>query len=186
MTTSGNRAFVNQVVIGTLVAIGVSGSVGIGAVRMRHQISVTAEANKAIENRLAEVGRLTQQTSTWIAEEQDVTALVKRNSELRLGLMPPQDGQVQRITEDPVALFTAKRDRGLFQDRGLLQSEVELAKTFSAAAGEVSSAIVGTQSSPGKIGIGIGSASMFPSFLQGVVQPKDSVRSISFRVAVRR
>jgi hypothetical protein len=91
---------------------------------------------------------------------------------------------VQRITEDPVALFTAKRDRGLFQDRGPLQGEVELTKTFSAAAGGVSSAIVGTQSSPGKIGIG--SASLFPSFLQGVVQPKDSVRSISFRVAVRR
>jgi hypothetical protein len=117
MTASNNRAFVNQVVVGTLFAIGVGGSVGIGSVWMRHQISVTAEANKAIENRLAEVERLTQQTSTWIAEEQDITALLKRNSEWHLGLMQPQDGQVQRITEDSVAHLIAKRDRGLFEDR---------------------------------------------------------------------
>jgi len=100
MKTSNNRAFVNQVVVGTLFAIGVSGSVGIGSVWMRHQISVTAQANKAIETRLAEVERLTQQTSTWVAEEQDVTALLKRNAQWRLGLMPPQDGQIQRITGD--------------------------------------------------------------------------------------
>jgi hypothetical protein len=125
MSATNNRAFVNQVVIGTLVAIGVSGSVGIGSVWMRHQISVTAEANKAIENRLAEVERQTQQTSTWIAEEEDITALLKRNAEWRLGLAAPQDGQIQRMTEDPVAYHGAKRDRGLLQDRALLPNEAQ-------------------------------------------------------------
>jgi hypothetical protein len=124
MTTSGSRAFVNQVVIGALFAIGVSGSVGIGAVWMRHQISVTAQDNKAIENRLAEVGRLTQQTNTWIAEEQDITTLLKRNAQWRLGLMQPQDGQIQRVTGDPDAYLRAKLDRGQFQDRGSLQDAV--------------------------------------------------------------
>ena len=124
MTTSNNRAFVNQMVIGTLFAIGVSGSVGIGSVWMRHQISVTAQANKALENRLAEVGRLTQQTNTWIAEEQDITALLKRNAQWRLGLMQPQDGQVQRVTGDSEAYLIAKRDRGLLQDRGPLRDAV--------------------------------------------------------------
>jgi len=124
MRTSNNRASVNQVVIGALFAIGVSGSVGIGSVWMRHQISVTAQANKALENRLAEVGRLTQQTNTWIAEEQDITALLKRNAQWRLGLMQPQDGQVQRMTGDSEAYLIAKRDRGLFQDRGPLLDAV--------------------------------------------------------------
>ena len=124
MKTSNNRAFVNQVVVGTLFAIGVSGSVGIGSVWMRHQISVTAQANKAIETRLAEVERLTQQTSTWVAEEQDVTALLKRNAQWRLGLMPPQDGQIQRITGDSESYIIAKRDRGLFQDRGPFRDAV--------------------------------------------------------------
>jgi hypothetical protein len=182
MRTSNNRAFVNQVVVATLFAIGVSGSVGIGSVWMRHQISVTAEANKAIENHLAEVERLTQQTDTWIAEEQDITALVKRNSEWRLGLMPPQDGQVLRITEDPVALFNAKRNRGLFQDRGPLRSEVGPTVTFSGVCGD-SSAIAGAPAGPA-IG-GIGSAQAFPSLAQGRKQAKDGIPSISFRVAVQ-
>jgi hypothetical protein len=120
MRTSNSRAFVNQVVVGTLFAIGAGGSAGIGSVWMRHQISVTAQANKAIENRLVEVGRLTEQTSAWIAEEQDMTALLKRNAQWHLGLMPPQDGQVQTMPGDSEAYLIAKRDRGLFQDHGPL------------------------------------------------------------------
>jgi hypothetical protein len=184
MRISNNRAFVNQVVIGTLVAVGVSGSVGIGSVWLRHQISVTAAANKALENRLAEVERLTQQTGTWIAEEQDVTALLRRNSEWRLGLMPPQDGQVQRITEDSVAYLTAKRDSGLFRDRAPFPAEVEFPKTLQAAGSGIASAEAGTQSGPAAGGMG---RAMFSGgLLQGVVRPGDDIQSVFFRVAVRR
>ena len=118
MKTPHNRAFVNQMVVCSLVAIGAGGSFGIGSVWLRHQISVTANADKAIEGRLLQIERQTEQTSTWIAEEQDITALLKRNAEWHLGLVPPQDNQVVRIGEDPVAHLASKRDRGIFEDRG--------------------------------------------------------------------
>jgi len=49
MKKTGNHAFVNQLLIYTLVMIGFSGSVGMGAVWLRHQISVTANRTKQIE-----------------------------------------------------------------------------------------------------------------------------------------
>jgi hypothetical protein len=116
MHTSGNRGFVNQVLIYSLVAIGFSGSIGFGSVWMRHQISVTANANKAYEARMAEVERQAEEISTAIAQEQDANVLLRRNADWHLGLVPPRADQVQRVTEDPVMRLAAKRDRDLFKE----------------------------------------------------------------------
>lgn len=110
-----NRAFVNQMVVYTLVTIGFTGSIGVASVWMRHEIAVTANENKQIEARIAQVERLAQQTGAWVAEEQDVTALLRRNAEWHLGLVPPQEEQVVRVGEDPVIHLASKRDRGLFR-----------------------------------------------------------------------
>lgn len=115
MKTSGNRAFVNQVLIYSLLAIGLSGSAGLGSVWMRHQISITANANKAYESRLAEVERRAEEIRTAIAQEQDVNLLLKRNADWRLGLVPPRADQMERVTADPVMRLAAKRDRDLFK-----------------------------------------------------------------------
>jgi len=112
---AANHAFVNHLLVYTLVAIGFTGSIGVASVWMRHEISVTANANKALEARIAQEERLAQQTSTWVAEEQDVTALLRRDAEWHLGLVPPRDDQIVRVSEDPVMHLAAKRDRGLFR-----------------------------------------------------------------------
>jgi hypothetical protein len=114
MRTPATGAFVNQMVVATLFGIGVGGSVGVASVWMRHQISVAAEANKAIEMRLANIERLSQQTKTWIAEEQDVSALLRKNAEMHLGLVP---GQVVQVAGDPVRNLVSKEDAGLLRDR---------------------------------------------------------------------
>ncbi len=109
-----NHAFVNQFFIFTLCTICFSGSLGLGAVWMRHQISLTANANKALESRLAELHRHLDETATAIEIEQDPARLKQRNVSMRLGLVMPV---AQSITENTGIRLAAKASRGLLSDR---------------------------------------------------------------------
>ena len=114
MKTPASPGFVNQILVYSLVAIGATGSVGVGSVWLRHQISIVANANRAIELRITEVARHSEELRTAIAEEQDVTVLQRRNAEWKLGLAAPTQEQVQAVTEDPLVRLAAKRNRDLF------------------------------------------------------------------------
>jgi len=109
-----NHAFVNQFFIYTLCTICFSGSLGLGAVWMRHQISLTANANKVLELRLAELHRHLNETATAIEIEQDPARLKQRNVAMRLGLVMPV---AQSITENAGMRLAAKASRGLLSDR---------------------------------------------------------------------
>ena len=109
-----NHAFVNQFFIFTLCTICFSGSLGLGAVWMRHQISLTANANKALESRLAELHRHLDETATAIEIEQDPARLKQRNVSMRLGLVMPV---AQSIAENAGMRLAAKASRGLMSDR---------------------------------------------------------------------
>jgi len=113
MKTSASHGFVNQVLAYTLVGIGLTSSIGVGAVWMREQISFTANANKVLEARIADLTRRCEETTAAIAQEQDATVLLQRNTLWNLGLVPPAEGQVQRVTEDPTERLAAKRSRGI-------------------------------------------------------------------------
>lgn len=116
MKTSAAHGLVNQVLVYTLVGIGLSSSIGVGAVWMREQISLTANANKVLEARIADLTRRCEETTTAIAQEQDATVLLQRNTLWGIGLVPPQEGQVQRVTEDPTIRMEAKRNSGMYRD----------------------------------------------------------------------
>lgn len=116
MFTQDTRAFVNQMLVYTLVMICFSGSVGLGTVWLRHQISVSANATRVIESRIAEVERHLAETNATIEAEQSPDVLARRNVEMRLGLALPKEEQVVRVNEDPIFRLAAKRDRGLFSD----------------------------------------------------------------------
>jgi hypothetical protein len=109
-----NHAFVNQFVIYTLVTICFSGSIGLGTVWMRHQISLTANANKVLETRLAELNRHLAETATSIAIEQDPALLKQRNASMRLGLTPPV---VEDVIENAPQHLAAKASRAFLNDR---------------------------------------------------------------------
>jgi len=114
MKTSAPHAFVNQILAYSLVAIGAGGSIGLGSVWMRHQISIAANSSRAIEARIAEVERHSEEVRTAIAREQDDSVLLRRNQEWGIGLVRPLQDQVQAVTVDPMARLAAKRDRHLF------------------------------------------------------------------------
>jgi Tfp pilus assembly protein PilN len=114
MQRHSNSAFVNQMLVGALVVIGTCGSVGLGMVGIRHQISILANENKAIEARTAEVERRCTETAAAIAAEQDPAILMQRNDVWHLALGPTRAEQVQRVDEDPVMRMASKHNRGLF------------------------------------------------------------------------
>lgn len=113
MKSAHSHAFVNHLLVYSLVAIGFTGSVGLGTVWTRRQISLVANENKTLVARLAEVDRRCDETAAQIAAEEDPATLEQRNIQWRLGMVPPQP---VRITDDPEAVLAAKRNRGLFRD----------------------------------------------------------------------
>jgi len=116
MNSSSRSAFANHLLIYTLMAIGFSGSIGVGTVWMQHQISLVAKANKAIEARLKDYERQSEQATTEIAEEQDVSVLLARNVQWKLGLVPPVKEAVQQVTEDAVRHLVSKHNREMFSE----------------------------------------------------------------------
>ena len=105
------HAFVNQILAYSLFAICLSGSIGLGTVWMRHQISLAANANKALEAKIAEVERQVQEVSAANAAERDPVNLNRRNAEWRLGLVAPEEARMQRITENAVGRLRSRQNR---------------------------------------------------------------------------
>ena len=111
-----NHAFVNQLLVYTLVMICFSGSIGLGTVWMRHQMSLTANATKVLDARIAELDRQLNETKTVLEAEQDPVVLKQRNAAWHLGLVQPTVDQIVRVQGDPVMRLAAKHNRGLFND----------------------------------------------------------------------
>jgi hypothetical protein len=120
MNKRDTHAFANQMVIYFLVLMCCSGSVGLGTVWLRHQISVSANRTRQIEARIAEVERHLSETLTLIETEQGPDVLKRRNAEWHLGLvLPREDSQVFRVSDDAGNRLAAKNNVRLF-DRPLV------------------------------------------------------------------
>ena len=118
MKSSATQGFVSQLMIYTLVMIGFSTTIGLGTVWLRHRISVTANATKVSEARAADIERRIAETTAAIEAECDPSVLMRRDAEWRLGLVPPTDAQIVRVTVDSVQHLAAKRNRALLGEAG--------------------------------------------------------------------
>ncbi len=115
MPRHGNHAFVNKLIIYLLLTIGFNGSVGLGTVWLRHQISETASATKQTEGRLAAVERRLAETTARLAEEQAIDQLEAKNIGMNLGLVRPAEMHIVRVQESPEQRLAAKRNREIFR-----------------------------------------------------------------------
>lgn len=115
---SSTRGLANQLVIYPLVLICGSGALGLSAVSMRHQISVTANSTKAIEAQIADTERRIAETTATIEAESDTNVLLRRNELWNLGLSAPKQEQIVHISEDPARQLAAKRNRTLLAETG--------------------------------------------------------------------
>lgn len=117
MNQTSSSAFVNQLLVYTLVMICFSGSIGLGTVWMRHQISLTANATKVLDARVAEIERRLTETTTAVETERDPAVLKQRNADMRLGLVPPASVQVVHMADEAAIMrLAAKHNQGLFGD----------------------------------------------------------------------
>jgi hypothetical protein len=110
------QAFVNQLLVYTLVMFCFSGSIGLGTVWMRHQISLSANTAKVLEAKLTETERRINETRAAVERAQDPAMLKLLNDQWRLGLVPPEPQKTATIDVDPVMRLAAKHNRGLFTD----------------------------------------------------------------------
>lgn len=111
-----SHAFVNQVFVCVLVSIGFGGSIGLGTVWLRHQMSITANANRILAGQLAAIERRIAETKTLVESGQSPDALRRLNADMHLSLVPVSDGQLVHVAEDPIQRMLARANRELFND----------------------------------------------------------------------
>ena len=114
MNKTATNAFVNQLLVYTLVMICFSGSIGLGTVWLRHQISLAANNTKQLEQRIAETERHMAELNTQITEEQSISVLARRNAEWRLGLVLPKEPQVVRVSDSVERRLAARNNAEVF------------------------------------------------------------------------
>lgn len=105
---------VNSLILLTVFMLAYVAAIGAATVWLRHQISVTANANRLLEVRLGEVQRRIGEAAAEVAFAQSPEQLMRRNLELGLNLVRPREEQVIRATEDVERRLAARRFGRLF------------------------------------------------------------------------
>src|SRR5882762_7957540 len=95
------NAFVNQLIALTLLLLVFSGSLGLGAVWVRQEISGTANRSHALEVKIADVERRLDEVNAEVAAALNPEALLQQNEAMRIGLVSPREIQVLRVSESP-------------------------------------------------------------------------------------
>lgn len=107
-----DHAFVNQLLMCLLVSICFGGSIGLGTVWMRQQISQTANTNRQLAAQTDELKRRIDEVGAQIEREQNPDLLRRRNEAWNLGLVPVSDAQVMHVTENPIARLMQRAGAG--------------------------------------------------------------------------
>ncbi|MES2697878.1 MAG: hypothetical protein V4773_30735 [Verrucomicrobiota bacterium] len=103
-----SQAFADPFVALLILSVSLMGSVGIGMVWMRHQISTTANRSQALVVQRTEIERLITEKSAEVASAQRPDLLRNLNEQHRLALVPMSD----------VPVFTESSETAV---RGLVQ-----------------------------------------------------------------
>ena len=114
MQKSDANAFINQLLAYTLGMLVFTGSIGLGTVWLRYEISLVANRNQRLQARCAEVQRQIDQFTAEIAAAKNPDTLIRVNSEMRLGLVPPREEQSEHVAVDVEQWLAAKRNQDLF------------------------------------------------------------------------
>ena len=95
-----SQAFVNQLLVCLLVTMTFGGSIGLGTVWVRHQISVTAKMNRSLLAEITEVNRKSDDIEALIRSEQRPELMRQLNLEFRLGLAPKNEAATVLVPDN--------------------------------------------------------------------------------------
>lgn len=93
----------------TLAFLAIAGSFGVATVHTRHKIAATAAESRAIDRRLVEAERINARLTGEIAIATSPARLKELNIALNLGLRPPIERQIVRVTAEAQERFAAFR-----------------------------------------------------------------------------
>jgi hypothetical protein len=96
MQKSDAKAFINQLLAYTLGMLVFTGSIGLGTVWLRYEISLVANRNQRLQARCAEVQRQIDEYKAEISAAQGADNLIRLDSALRLGLDTPRQEQIEQ------------------------------------------------------------------------------------------
>lgn len=108
------HSLVNRLIGLTLLLLVFAGSLGLGAVWFRQEISQTANRSRSLEGKLADVERRLDEINAQVAAAVNPDALLRQNEVMRLGLAAPREIQVVRVAGSAELRLAAKRNREAF------------------------------------------------------------------------
>jgi hypothetical protein len=114
MQTHPPRAFATQLFISALAVLGTGGGLGFAIVDLRHDISISANNIRMIEQRIADTERRGAEVGGFIAGEQTPEHLAYRNQALGLGLVAPTEARVVRVSGSVEQRLATKRNAEIF------------------------------------------------------------------------
>ncbi len=109
-----SQAFVNQLLVCLLVTMTFGGTIGLSTVWMRHQISLTAKANRAIAAEINEVNRKSDALEALIRTEQRPELLRQLNRSMGLGLVLMNEVPIEHVTENVNQQMVERANRWSF------------------------------------------------------------------------
>lgn len=109
------NALVNRLIALTLLLLVFSGSLGLGAVWARQEISQTANRSRSLEIKIADVERRLDEANAEVAAAVNPAVLLRQNQVMRLALELPREIQVRRVDESPELRLASKRNREVFR-----------------------------------------------------------------------
>lgn len=118
MKLGSAHGFVNQLLVAVLLTIGFGGSVGVGTVWLRHQISVVADDNRDLEQRRHDIERRIDDVTAQVESALSPDALRAQNQLMQLGLVEVTQSQIDPVPVDPIARLVARANRRVFMREG--------------------------------------------------------------------
>jgi hypothetical protein len=111
-------SLVNRIIAMILTLLVLSGTLGLGAVWMRQEISQTANRSRAFEGRITDVERRLDEVNAQVAAALNPDSLLRQNQFMSLALATPREIQVQRVSESAELRLATKRNRDVFNLAG--------------------------------------------------------------------
>ncbi len=109
------HAVVNRLIALTLLLLVFSGTLGLGAVWVRQEISQTANRSRALVLKFNDIERRLDEVNAEIATAVRPKALLDQNDAMRLGLAMPKEPQVVRVDGSPELHLARKRNNEIFR-----------------------------------------------------------------------
>ncbi len=105
---------INRIIALTLLLLVFTGTLGLGAVWMRQEISSTANFSRTLEDKLTGVERRLDEVNAEVAAAVNPDALLQQNNFMHLTLASPRELQVVRVAGSAELRLAAKRNREVF------------------------------------------------------------------------